>query len=56
MDVNANQIKSDFSYLKYEQLLTDKYFINTCFSQKLESYSNRQRLKDLFMRIKMIQK
>lgn len=48
MSVNA---KCKFANLKYEQLLTEKYFVETCFSKKYESYSSKQKLKDLYMGI-----
>lgn len=46
--MNAN-VKCQFASLKYEQLLSDKYFIETCFSKKYESYTAKQKLKDLWM-------
>lgn len=53
MSVN---VKCKFASLKYEQLLSDKYFIETCFSKKYESYTAKQKLKDLYMEIKMVTK
>lgn len=50
MNVSAED-KCKFANLKYEQLLSDKYFIETCFSKKFESYSSKQKLFDLFMKI-----
>ena len=50
MSAVAN-IKCQFANLKYEQLLSDKYFVETCFSKKLESYTSFQKLKDLYMSI-----
>lgn len=47
----AANAKSEFADLKYEQMLGDKYFIETCFSKKYESYSPKQKLKDLWMEI-----
>lgn len=44
--------KCEFGDLKYEQLLSEKYFVETCFSKKNESYTNRQKLKDMFMKIR----
>lgn len=44
-------VKCKFADLKYEQLLTEKYFVETCFSKKYESYSSKQKLRDLYMRI-----
>lgn len=41
-----------FANLKYEQLLTEKYFIETCFSKKHKSYSPKDKLKDLALKIK----
>lgn len=49
--MNAN-VKCKYADLKYEQLLSEKYFIETCFSKKYESYSSRERLKDMFLQIK----
>ena len=49
-DVN---IKSNFADLKYEQLLTEKYFVETCFSKKYDSYSAKQKLRDMFLKIKL---
>lgn len=51
MESNVN-VKIEFTDLKYEQLLTEKYFIETCFSKKYESYSSKQKLRELFMKIK----
>jgi hypothetical protein len=48
--MNAS-VKCDFASLKYEQLLTEKYFIETCFSKNYESYTAKQKLKDLWMQI-----
>lgn len=42
-----------FANLKWEQLLSEKYFVETCFSKKYESYTSKQKLRDLFMEIKM---
>lgn len=50
MSASAND-KCTFANLKYEQLLSDKYFVETCFSKKYESYSSKQKLKDLWMKI-----
>lgn len=50
MNASVN-LKCDFANLKYEQLLTDKYFVGTCFSKKYESYSSKQKLIDLIFRI-----
>jgi len=44
--------KCEFAQLKYEQLLHDKYFVKTCFSKKDESYSAKQKLADLLIKIK----
>lgn len=52
MQTNAN-VKCKFADLKYEQLLSEKYFIETCFSKKYESYTSRQKLKDLYMQVRM---
>lgn len=51
MSVDVN-LKSQFAKLKYEQLLSDKYFIETCFSKKYDSYPPKQRLADLLLKIK----
>ena len=48
--MSAN-VKCNFADLKYEQLLNDKYLVETCFSKKYESYSSKQKLKDLYMKI-----
>ena len=50
MSVN---VKCKFASLKYEQLLSDKYFIETCFSKKYESYPAKEKLRDLFMEIRL---
>lgn len=52
MHVNVN--KSKFADLKYEQLLTEKYFVETCFSKKYDSYSAKNRLIDLLFKTKFI--
>ena len=51
MSVNAN-MKCVFAELKYEQLLTDKYFIETCFSKKYNTYSAKDKLVDYIFKIK----
>lgn len=53
MNVSAED-KCTFAELKYEQLLSEKYFIETCFSKKFESYTSKQKLIDLFTKIKCI--
>lgn len=50
--MNAN-VKCQFSELKYEQLLRDKYFVETCFSKKYETYSPKDKLRDLWMEIRL---
>lgn len=52
MSANANSLKCDFANLKYEQMLTDKYFIETCFSRKDQSYSSKNKLIDILFKIK----
>lgn len=51
MSVSAN-LKCIFAELKYEQMLSDKYFIETCFSKKDASYSSHNKLIDLIFKIK----
>ena len=51
MNVSA-KLKSQFATLKYEQLLAEKYFIESCFSKKDESYESKQKLIDLLFKIK----
>lgn len=46
-------VKCEFASLKYEQLLSDKYFVETCFSKKYNSYPPKEKLKDMFMEIKL---
>lgn len=46
-------VKCKFADLKYEQLLSEKYFVETCFSKKYESYTSKQKLRDWYMQIKM---
>ncbi len=48
MSANA---KCRFAMLKYEQMLSDKYFVETCFSKKDESYTSRNKLLDLLIKI-----
>lgn len=52
MNVNANILKCQFAELKYEQLLQEKYFVETCFSKKFESYPAKEKLADLLTKIK----
>lgn len=49
MNVDA---KERFAMMKYEQLLSDKYFIETRFSKKFESKSSMETLRDIRMDIK----
>jgi hypothetical protein len=44
--------KCEFSNLKYEQLLSDKYFVETCFSKKDSSYKSKEKISDLLLKIK----
>jgi hypothetical protein len=39
--------------LKYEQLLSEKYFVETCFSKKYESYSSFQKLKNMYVGLRL---
>lgn len=52
MQVNVSADKCEFSKLKYEQLLSEKYFIETCFSKKYDSYPPKQMLIDMIFKIK----
>lgn len=52
MNANASDLKCKFAELKYEQLLTDKYFVETCFSKKYETYPAKDKLIDLQFKIK----
>lgn len=45
-------VKCDFAELKYQQLLSDKYFVETCFSKKYDSYSMKDKLIDMFFFMK----
>jgi hypothetical protein len=51
MSANA-ELKSQMARLKYEQLLSDKYFVETCFSKKFDSFSAKHRLTVLLAKIK----
>lgn len=51
MSVNA---KEKFANLKWEQLLAEKYFVESCFSRKSKSYPPKQQLTDLLMKIQSI--
>lgn len=46
------ELKCKFADLKYEQLLSDKYFIETCFSKKYASYPVKQNLIDMLFEIR----
>ncbi len=46
------ELKCKFADLKYEQLLSDKYFIETCFSKKYSSYPATQNLADMLFEIR----
>lgn len=46
-------VKCNFANLKYEQLLSEKYFVETCFSKRYESYTASQKLKDMFVAVKL---
>lgn len=46
-------VNAKFAELKYEQLLSEKYFVETCFSKKDESYDNKQKLNDMFLSIRL---
>lgn len=50
MSVTVDKCK--FANLKYEQMLTEKYFVETCFSKKYESYTAKQTLIDLLFKMK----
>lgn len=49
-------VKCQFADLKYEQLLNKKYFIETCFSKKYDSYNLRQKLIDILFFMKKEEK
>lgn len=51
MRVNVAANKCSFAELKYEQLLTQKYLIEGCFSKKNESYPAKQKLADIYLKI-----
>lgn len=51
MNVSVNQLREKFATLKFEQLLAEKYFIETCFSKKFESLPAREELKNLQLRM-----
>lgn len=53
MTVNAD-IKCEFAGMKYEQLLTAKYFIETCFSKKSECISAKKKLLEMIHKIKQL--
>lgn len=53
MSVNVN-LKCKFAELKYEQLLSEKYFVETCFSKKYSSYNSKQSLADMLFKIKSV--
>lgn len=46
------ELKCKFAQLKYEQLLSEKYFIETCFSKKFSSYSVKENFIDVLFEIK----
>jgi hypothetical protein len=52
MNVNVSNLKSKFANLKFEQLLADKYFVETCFSKKFDSNPQREILRDTLLRIR----
>ena len=51
MSATAND-KIRFANLKWEQLLAEKYFVDSCFTKKNDSYSSHQELTDLMFKIK----
>lgn len=51
--LDQSDLKCRFSNLKYEQLMAEKYFVETCFSRIDESYSARQKLTDIYFKIKV---
>lgn len=53
MSANVNELKVKFCDLKWEQMLSDKYFVETCFSKKYESYPAQERLRDIRLKIKI---
>lgn len=46
-------VKDRFASLKYEQMVGDKYFIQTCFSKQFDSYPPREMLRDMYLMIKL---
>jgi len=50
---NNVDVKANFADLKYEQMLSEKYFIETCFSKKYDSYPPKQMVRDMFVEIKL---
>lgn len=53
MTVNVD-IKCEFANMKYEQLLTSKYFIETCFSKISECVSAKKKLLEMALKIKQL--
>jgi hypothetical protein len=51
MSANAD-LKCKFADLKHEQFLSDKYFVETCFSKKYASYLPKQQLIDILFEIR----
>lgn len=51
MNVNASNLRCKFAKMKYDQLLTEKYFVETCFSKKSESYTEKQKLVDILFKL-----
>lgn len=51
MSASVSQLKEKFALLKYEQLLAEKYFIETCFSKKFSSLPAKEELKDLLLKM-----
>lgn len=52
MSVNVN-LKAKFANLKFEQLLSDKYLVETCFSIKTTSITSKQKLANLSLKLKL---
>lgn len=51
MSASVSDSKCKFARLKYEQLLHEKYFVETCFSKKYTSHTAKQELEDLRLKL-----
>lgn len=51
MPATASDLKVQYAQLLYERMLGDKYLIQTCFTKKYTSYSSKEAVANLRLKL-----